>query len=272
MANEWYEVTLNPLQPLHIGSGNYGVVNPTRVYIPGWTIWGALTASYGIKNGWDKNNLSIEQKELFEQVSNFYPVINEKILFPNYQKAEFHLGEFSEKKFRYFATDTFTSTAIDALYQSANESSLHEIEYLLPKTKENKPKKIYWKGVLYVDKEDSNDLQNFLSAGNEFSVGGERSKGFGRVIIHEVKGLVEKEKWNIKGDIISLDTSEFSAHFVMANYAKYISKGELISHIEISESTKNTPKFDEMKWIYKPACTFVCNNFRLRKGIIEPCM
>ncbi|MDD3050300.1 MAG: hypothetical protein PHR06_04070 [Candidatus Cloacimonetes bacterium] len=267
MAKKWYEVTLKPLQPLHIGSGNYGVVNPTWIYLPGWTIWGALTASFGIKNGWDKKNLSNEQKELFEEVSNFYPVIDGKILFPKYKKGEFCLGEFSEKQFRFFATDTFTSTAINASYQSANESSLHEIEYLLPKTKEDKPKDIYWKGIINIE----DDLRDFLSSGSVISIGGERSKGFGRVIIYKVNQLEEKEKWNIEEDIVSFDTSKPSVHFLSTGATKQVSKGELISHTEISESDRNTLEFDEMKWIIKPGCVCTSQNLILNRGIVRPC-
>lgn len=272
MARKWYEITLKPLQPLHIGSGNYGVVNPTWIYIPGWTIWGAFTASFGIKNGWDKNNLSKQQKELFDDLSNFYPFIEGKILFPNYKKGEFCLGEYTEKKFRHLATDTFTSTAINALYQSANESSLHEIEYLLPKTKESKPKDILWKGILNIDKEDNiYELKSFLSAGTELSIGGERSKGFGKVIIYNVKKLEEKEKWNIQDENISLN-KESSAHFVSADCAKNIFKGEMIPHVEISSSDKNSIELSEMKCIYKPGVRADCPKLKLKKGIAYPCM
>ncbi len=273
MARKWYEITLKPLQPLHIGSGNYGVVNPTRIFIPGWTIWGALTAAFGIKNGWDKNELKNEQKELFEQVSNFYPLINGNILFPNYKKGEFCLGEYTEKKFRHLATDTFTSTAINALDQSANKNSLHEIEYLLPKTKESKPKDILWKGILNIDNEDNYyNLKSFISAGTELSIGGERSKGFGKVIIYNVKKLEEKEKWNIQDENISLDR-EPSVHFVSTDDDnKSISKGEIIPYVEILSSDKNSLELSKIKMIYKPGVRAEHKNQKtliLKKGIVN---
>lgn len=270
MAEEWYEITLKPLQPLHIGSGNYGVVNPTWIFIPGWTMWGALTAAFGIKNDWDKTALSTHQKALFEGISNFYPEIAGKTHFPNYEKGDFCLGKFSEKKFRHIATDTFTSTAINALYQSANESSLHEIEYLLPETKENKPEDIYWKGIINIDKNNSTDLLDFLSGGTEISVGGERSKGFGRVVIHQVKELEEKEKWNIQNDRIVSHAKTF-VHFVSADCTEHISQGEIISHVEVRKSDTNLMVFSGMKWMYKPGCVCSSQNLLLKKGIVRPC-
>ena len=40
----WYQITFQLAGNLHVGSGRWGFVLPARPYLPGWTLWGALTA------------------------------------------------------------------------------------------------------------------------------------------------------------------------------------------------------------------------------------
>ena len=56
------------MQPLHIGKLNYGVISETEIFIPGQTMWGALTKSYNLLN---KEDLSKNQ-ELFSSVTCFF--------------------------------------------------------------------------------------------------------------------------------------------------------------------------------------------------------
>lgn len=239
MAKKWYEITLKPLQPLHIGSGNYGVVNPTWIYIPGWTIWGALTAAYGIKNGWNKNTLSDQQKELFEQVSNFYPVIDGKTLFPNYKKGVFCLGNYTEKEFRYYATDTFISTGINPSTQTAQDKMLHEIEYILTTLKEKKSK-IFWRGILFIDL--NQHFSDFLKRGQIIAVGGEKNKGFGMMRIDMINECSKLEEWNSDKDK--------TAHFV--GKAQLIESGKSQFIAEIEDSNKYNLKLKSLKNLYLP--------------------
>lgn len=247
MAKKWYEVTLKPLQPLHIGSGNYGVVNPTRIFIPGWTMWGALTAAFGKHMGWNKNDLSKDQNELFEQVSNFYPVIDSKILFPNFKNGEFCLGEYSEKVFRYYATETFASTAINASTQTAKDKMLYEIEYLLPVLKDKK-KKIFWQGSLFVDLDQSKleeFLKEFLRRGEILYIGGERSKGFGMMEIEMITELEKREDW-------SNPNRKIFTNFVKDSEWIEYGKATYIAEIEKSDSYDLTLK--KLTKIYLPGC------------------
>ncbi len=48
---KWYKLVFKQIQPIHIGMGSYGVINETRIFIPGWTMWGALTKAYNLKMG-----------------------------------------------------------------------------------------------------------------------------------------------------------------------------------------------------------------------------
>lgn len=39
---QWYKLSFSLSGSLHIGSGRWGFVLPSRSYVPGWTLWGAL--------------------------------------------------------------------------------------------------------------------------------------------------------------------------------------------------------------------------------------
>ena len=112
---QWYKLIFKQVQSIHIGAGNYGVVNETRVFIPGWTMWGALTKAYGIAHGWKNNDWGSESNQkIFENISCFYPAFKNgddfEILFPQFKNGEFYLGDYSEDEFRAKFVDTFVST------------------------------------------------------------------------------------------------------------------------------------------------------------------
>lgn len=46
MSEQWYKLIFQQIQTMHIEIGSYGVVNETRFFIPGYTMWGALTKAY----------------------------------------------------------------------------------------------------------------------------------------------------------------------------------------------------------------------------------
>lgn len=51
--NGWYLVTFQLNGNLHVGSGRWGFVLPSRPYLPGWTLWGALTVLLKQTGRWD---------------------------------------------------------------------------------------------------------------------------------------------------------------------------------------------------------------------------
>lgn len=48
----WYRITFKLAGNLHVGSGRWGFVLPARPYLPGWTLWGALTAYLKLNGRW----------------------------------------------------------------------------------------------------------------------------------------------------------------------------------------------------------------------------
>ncbi len=115
----------------------------------------------------------------------------DEVLFPEYKNGEFYLGEYSEDKFRLEFVDVFVSTAVHSHSRQAVENSLHEIEYILPKSKKIKPKdsskQLYWVGLLGIEEnQNQQKIEKFLKEGQKIFVGGEQKYGFGELELMKV--------------------------------------------------------------------------------------
>ena len=239
----WKKLVFKQIQPIHLGKHKHGVINETRIFIPGQTIWGALVNSYAMENKKEFN----DAKRKFTQISCFFPFIlqdGEGILFPNYKAGDFHLGDKSEKKFRYNFTDTLVSTAIDSSSLGAKDESLHETDFILPKGKE-KQSQLYWVGIIKVDKETEKSLQeNEL----EIKVGGERNYGYGKLKLIEKSKIQEEElnEWNISedGKIHLIKGCLLRNYFQFSKKVKFEGELELLPEIDFFKDDEN-PKDGE---------------------------
>ena len=203
---QWYKLIFEQVQPIHMGSGSYGVINETRVFIPGWTMWGALTKAYGINNKWNKKDWENEKNQnLFENISCFYPAFKNKdnfeILFPQFKNGEFYLGDYSEDEFRAKFVDTFMSTAIHPLTNTALDESLHELNVILTSAKADfiefeKEKQLYWVGIVEIN--DGGKIPD------EIYIGGDVKYGLGKMVLLKKEKLDNegKNKWFIQNEII----------------------------------------------------------------------
>lgn len=193
MAKIWYKLIFKQISPIHIGIFNYGVLSETRIFIPGWTMWGALVNKYGQHKG--KEEYFEEGKKIFESITCFYPKLGKKnkVLFPEYKNGEFYLGDYSENKFRAKFTDVYVSTSIQPLSLTAKDESLHEIEVILPKSKfvnENK-ENLYWIGLLGIDEDKKEEIETFLEKNSNIIVGGDNRYGLGNMKLDELVQLNE---------------------------------------------------------------------------------
>ena len=157
----WKKLVFKQVQPIHIGKGAYGVINETRVFIPGWTMWGALTKAYGLQKGWAEQDWEKEENQkLFANISCFFPSFDEEgktVLFPEFKDGKLYYGDYTEEEFRAAFVETRASTAIDPMPNAALEESLHEVDVILPGAKKDilddkDAKQLYWVGVINVAK------------------------------------------------------------------------------------------------------------------------
>lgn len=211
-----YKVYLEAKAPIHIGYGaKLGIVDRTRYYIPAKNVWGALT-NLIVKSVMENYNPEIYQ-EVGESLnknikfSYFYPTKYEKaneeikilqVFAPCYTEEGLKFGVHKDKekisleRFERVFISSLVSTAIDKTSKSAEEESLHEIEFIKDRTKcgtEVKPP--VFVGYFFVrdeplkikveTKEVEISLANSIEVNgvklNEMWVGGERNYGFGRV-------------------------------------------------------------------------------------------
>ena len=210
-----YKVYLEAKAPIHIGYGaKLGIVDRTRYYIPAKNVWGALT-NLIVKSVMENYNPEIYQ-EVGESLnknikfSYFYPTKYEKaneeikilqVFAPCYTEEGLKFGVHKDKekisleRFERVFISSLVSTAIDKTSKSAEEESLHEIEFIKDRTKcgiEVKP--TVFVGYFFVrdeplkikveTKEVEISLANSIEVNgvklNEMWVGGERNYGFGR--------------------------------------------------------------------------------------------
>lgn len=248
---QWYKLIFKQVQPIHLGYRNYGVVNKTRIFIPGWTMWGALTKAYGIAHGWKNSDwVSESNQKIFENISCFYPALkngnNFEILFPKFQDGEFYLGEYSEDEFRAKFVDTFVSTAINPLSNTALDESLHELNVILAGAKidfieKKNEKQLYWVGITKIE----NNLKDFLQEGLKILIGADVRYGYGEVELVECKPMEENEKdfWWIDNSNIKIKINKPSPYFIEAKENLEIEGGILlIPEIDFRE---NIPKLTD---------------------------
>jgi len=215
---KWYRLVFKQEQPIHIGALKWGVINETEIFIPGWTMWGALTSQFlkykfaksqarETNKGGEKWLLRLEDgdierfKRFFECITNFYPALRRreeedssrlfKPFFPHYKEGVFHIGDYSEERFRFEFVDTFVSTAVEPLSRMAKDESLHEFEYIMP---QSSGIQLYWLGLVGFEEEQLQEVESFLKELLEIYVGGDSRYGFGRLTLTGIKCLNDEDE------------------------------------------------------------------------------
>ena len=275
----WYKLIFEQKQPIHVGSAKWGVVNETDIFIPGSTMWGALTNIYlqEKKDEVDPDNEN-KLKEIgtyFQTISNFFPSFDgENVLQPKYQKGEFgylipDTREFlPEDKFRFYFIDTLVQTAIEPISRKAKDESLHELDYILPKPKQKLEyfrDNLYWIGIIYID---NNELENFLKGVKSIFVGADVRYGYGELELVNITPLDDNDKnfWWINGNNIEIKMNELSPHFIESQKNLEI-EGEILIIPEI-DFRQNAPKLIDVRFFISIGSKVQTSlqNLKLKKG------
>jgi len=178
-----YQLVFKLLSPLHIGYRKVGNLHQTRKYVPGKVLWAALTARLTRMTG--KGDSSKGYSDIGKAVANHFrfgylwPAI-----FKNNNSTEQSKLEvcypWSNTDYDYQFLNSYASTALNYDFQSSEEGTLHETEYIAPKTRENQ--QVYLKGDLWVEETDlPQDLKKWKEALQKIHLGSERNYGWGRV-------------------------------------------------------------------------------------------
>lgn len=193
MTWQKYTLVFKLLSQLHVGYRKVGNLLQTRKYVPGKLIWAALTArlTRDFADGGDANKyreIGDLLKEHF-RFGYFYPALAE----PNTtnitvsKDLKKHYFWCNEADFDYRFLNSYASTALNSDFQSAEEGSLHEVEFIAPKTRplgsEDVARQVYLKGEIYLDDSQplSGTLYHWQDALQNLQLGAERNYGLGRV-------------------------------------------------------------------------------------------
>lgn len=210
---EWYRIILEQKQPLNIGGKKYGVISETRLFMPGWTVFGALVNACALR---EKSPDAFKAwKEKLSCITCFFPALgteNEDILFPELSGDGLHLKsekvDYNEHDFRRRFVNSYFSTAIDPASQSAAEKLTHEIEIILPSEKRKgvvQRCRLYWTGLLKAEREEIESIKN----AERIFVGQDARYGMGELKFFAVQTVSNEETrqyWglDIKGEEICL--------------------------------------------------------------------
>ena len=174
------QITLALDAPLHLGERASGNLRQTRRYVPGRALWGAITQRltrfaggttpehYQAKGDWVHRNLRFSYAYL-----SIHP---ERIdLWPWGDQ------DHDSSRFDWLFLQSYTSTAlVDG--RSSEEGSLHETEYLAPRTRDGQP--VYLLFYLWLHQDANLSPEHDPTRApfwRAMSLGGERGYGWGRV-------------------------------------------------------------------------------------------
>ncbi len=193
MSFKHYRVILRLLSPLHIGKRKYRNLMETREYVPGRTLWGALTARI--------------TRDYFDGKSDFYKKIGEFFhqhlrfgyLWPSLDGQNPYFP-WEHDDFDYLFKFGYMGQPIEIDTKATEEGQLHESEFIGSVTRDNR--KVYLVGDLWINAGVVDaDLHGFLEinkdqltpscqrkfievleeAMNNLQLGGEKGYGWGRV-------------------------------------------------------------------------------------------
>lgn len=206
MKTMWnkYKVVFKLKSPLHIGYTPFksSVISPTRYYILGRNFWGAITkriTEFSSSSPKSKDYIEIGRDVRKNFIfSYFYLYDGNIVYYPNYKENELKYGDMDVSHFESRFIGSRISTAIDNL-GTAQDETLHEIEYINNKFKDNNGNvnDVKIAGCIWIndnatikDKEIKNDdikddgiYINSFNIIKELILGGESKYGFGHVVL-----------------------------------------------------------------------------------------
>lgn len=214
-----YEVVFRLRSPLHSGWRTVGNLQMTRPYVTGRMLWGALTMRLTRDGAGDKPaSDSSEYQEIGEKVSRtlaftyFYPALksgkNYEVKWPWKEKADFR------RRF----LGSYASTALTYPQYVAAEGSLHEVEFISPRTIDD-GQAVYLFGYFF--EQDGCSL-NWRGVIHRLQLGGERGYGWGRVEL--ASGPKEITNYQLFGGAAIFEGSDdkpsltvFKGHYLLAH-------------------------------------------------------
>jgi hypothetical protein len=195
-AGEWQcqRVALRAESAAHLGWRRMGYIERTRYYVPSRTVWGALVSAIaGLRHAVDGvPGMYVKATEACGKGLRFTPFFpaesadaTGKVWRPRFETgkngraAGLWYGEMPAAEFERKLVWSHATTAIQASSQSAQDGSLHDVEYVAPYWRESGGiHRVFWAG--YVFFRDPIDEVVLGRAFELIEFGGERRYGWGQ--------------------------------------------------------------------------------------------
>lgn len=236
MSWKCYELRFKAKSGIHIGYRKLGIINQTRYFIPGKTMWGAVTAI--LSRRFMKNYNAKIYEKIGEFVKNhlkfsyFYLVNCGKVLYPKYDEKGLLFGDSTTKEeFENEFIYSYVSTAVDPASKTAEDGSLHEFEYIKPNVEfcgylfANDGNGIRFGDNTFLINASNDDVKltqdiSLFNIIEKIQVGGERNYGFGWLELKYKKFCSSKEvemyDSKIKIDLNDLTLKKFESNEIIA--------------------------------------------------------
>ncbi|MGC9020959.1 MAG: RAMP superfamily CRISPR-associated protein [Candidatus Methanodesulfokora sp.] len=229
----------------------------TRAYVPARPFWGSLTAELTRRLG------SLDYSKVGEFLKNvmrfsyLYIFSGDKMYMPRYTEEGLKFGDLTQTEFEKRFISSLASTSIEPHSLTAEEGTLHEVEFICPYEiceKMEKPRPVFLKGLLWVSEGSKEELRvqigenNFSIANgkteimfsdlaNTLQVGGERKYGFGQLRLKDLRKIEDrnlenlgfKGRWEETGSGVSI---ELEKNEFIWSHAEYNPKLEIKGDIE----------------------------------------
>ncbi|HBT38890.1 MAG: hypothetical protein H5T93_02710 [Pseudothermotoga sp.] len=211
MSWKCYSTIFKAESSVHIGYRQIGILKTTRYYITGRAMWGAITANltralfdnpgpedYQYVGNFVRENIRTSYfypavKTSSENLSN-YKANGYSVFLPEYTDEGLKFGNKSREWFEKTFVDSFVSTALSAESRTAEEGSLHEVEYIRDRVEINGgATDVYWAGYLLVDcgVEEGKEIKlKLLCEGRDVKVGLTNGSLYKEVSLKNVLSLI----------------------------------------------------------------------------------
>lgn len=188
MTWQVYEAKYELQSPMHIGYHKVGNVQRTRCYIPARNLWGAVTETL-TRRGFHTDDVTkgdyagvgewVKEHSAF---SYWFIEENGNMLSPIYEDGKLKYGPYSVTEFERLYLSSHVTTALDAATTSAEDGSLHEVEFITPYRQDGTRTIIG--GLVFLDEIANAVLgeeKKWRAYLGDLQIGGERRYGFGRL-------------------------------------------------------------------------------------------
>lgn len=201
MTWQMFLVTYELHSPLHIGYHKIGNLQRTRYYVPARNVWGAVTEALTRRGFYTRDASEGDYGKIGDWVKRHcafgYWFVREgdESLEPHYGEDGLRYGNLTAREFERLYLDAHVTTALDAATTSAQDGSLHEVEFIAPHTREGARTQIG--GWIFLDDAARAVLRwdEWLS---DLQIGGERRYGFGRLRNGKLTPA-HKDGWQLDG-------------------------------------------------------------------------